>query len=268
MCGEESNGRLLRLGVAVHHARGPCSADHDRTPRPAGVRALYRRTGGPWHHPRPAGVEMGWTPRPSAPPRTAFVDGCHRPQPGRRAPGTERRVARIRPLNAQARHASRVIAEQPHRCRLIEESYPWSRTDETSLRVFCVFWPRPRGSGPACDAVGRAGGRSERRYELGRDARRRGLRGLVGAPTALVFLLVRPHLRWPAPWAGVAGCSVCFVAAAAFPPPAAQSALAGTPDTPALTALTFLVVIVGWMVGVDCLWTQLAARRHRSPGGR
>jgi hypothetical protein len=69
---------------------------------------------------------------------------------------------------------------------------------------------------------------------------------LVGAPIAWLFFAVRPLVRLPVPWAGVlAGCGL-FLVLSLVPLPAARSALAATPDTPAATALTFAVVFIAW----------------------
>jgi hypothetical protein len=48
---------------------------------------------------------------------------------------------------------------------------------------------------------------------------------------------------------------------AAVPPPAAQSALLDTPDTPAATALAFASLFAAWGAGLDCA----AARVLRPP---
>ena len=69
---------------------------------------------------------------------------------------------------------------------------------------------------------------------------------LLGAPIAWLFFALRPRVHLRSPWAGVlAGCGL-FLVLSLVPPPAARSALAGTPDTPAATALTFAVLFVGW----------------------
>lgn len=74
---------------------------------------------------------------------------------------------------------------------------------------------------------------------------------LVGAPVALMFALLRPHMAWKRPWLGVATGLSLFAALAAFQPPAARSALDGTPDTPGATALAFAVVFLLWGAGLD-----------------
>ena len=82
---------------------------------------------------------------------------------------------------------------------------------------------------------------------------------LLGTPIALAFLLFRPMLRVPRPWAGLTGGLLLFGIVAAMPPPAARSALASTSDTPAFTAAAFAVVLVGWMVALE--YAERIARR-------
>ena len=82
---------------------------------------------------------------------------------------------------------------------------------------------------------------------------------LIGTPVALIFLLVRPRIALRVPWAGVIGGIVFFALAVLLRPPSARSALSGTPDTPVFTALAFLIVLTGWMVGLD----YLSRRLHR-----
>ncbi|MGQ0650381.1 MAG: hypothetical protein ACT4P7_22805 [Gemmatimonadaceae bacterium] len=69
---------------------------------------------------------------------------------------------------------------------------------------------------------------------------------MVGAPLALLFFLVRPRLRLRRPWAGVVYGVVVFVVSAVFPPAAARSAMAGTPDDPRVTAALFAVLWIGF----------------------
>lgn len=75
----------------------------------------------------------------------------------------------------------------------------------------------------------------------------------VGTPIAFFFLLLRPLIPLPKPWAGVVGGGLLFAIAATIPTPAARSALAATPDTPAFTAMAFAVALVGWMMALECV---------------
>ena len=82
---------------------------------------------------------------------------------------------------------------------------------------------------------------------------------LIGAPIALLFFMFRHRVSVPAPWAGLLCGFALFLVFLVFPPPAAQSALVDTPDTPASTAVAFAVLFVGWgamleYVGRRLLW--------------
>jgi hypothetical protein len=74
---------------------------------------------------------------------------------------------------------------------------------------------------------------------------------LIGAPVALVFWVARPRIRIPAPWAGSVLGLLLMGWFSLARPPAARSALAGTPDTPLLTWLGFLSVFVLWGTALD-----------------
>ena len=69
---------------------------------------------------------------------------------------------------------------------------------------------------------------------------------LIGAPGAWLFFVLRPRVSLPIPWAGVLCGLGLFLLFSVTPPPAARSALANTPDTPAATALAFAVLFVAW----------------------
>ena len=69
---------------------------------------------------------------------------------------------------------------------------------------------------------------------------------LIGAPGAWLFFVLRPRVNLPIPWAGVLCGLGLFLLFSVIPPPAARSALANTPDTPAATALAFAVLFVAW----------------------
>lgn len=83
---------------------------------------------------------------------------------------------------------------------------------------------------------------------------------IIGTPVALIFLLIRPRLALRAPWVGLLGGSAAFALAAVLPPSSARSALGGTPDTPAFTALTFWALLTGWMIGLDYVATRFFRR--------
>jgi hypothetical protein len=74
---------------------------------------------------------------------------------------------------------------------------------------------------------------------------------LAGAPCALVFLLARRRLATAALWPGLACGVLVFLGLWLVRPPAAQSALAGTPDTPAATFAAFAVVFAAWGMGLE-----------------
>jgi hypothetical protein len=76
---------------------------------------------------------------------------------------------------------------------------------------------------------------------------------LVGTPVALAFLSFRRRLSVPAPWGGVAVGLCLFFVLSVLQPPSAQSALAGTPDTPEATAVAFGVMFAAWGVFLDSL---------------
>ncbi len=84
---------------------------------------------------------------------------------------------------------------------------------------------------------------------------------LVGTPAALAFLIVRPQIPVARGWAGVVHGLALFTVLVVVPPPAARSALEGTPDTSATAALAFAVVFAAWGLGLDLMERHLP--RHR-----
>lgn len=76
---------------------------------------------------------------------------------------------------------------------------------------------------------------------------------IVGAPAAWAFLGLAPLTRIRRPFPGLVWGFVLFVGLALAPPPAARSALAGTPDTPWVTATLFCSLFLLWGVGLDTL---------------
>ena len=84
---------------------------------------------------------------------------------------------------------------------------------------------------------------------------------LIGAPVAWLFFVLRPRVKLRIPWAGVLCGLGVFLLFSLIPPPAARSALAATPDTPAATALAFAVLFVAWgwileYVGRRMVWLR------------
>ena len=74
---------------------------------------------------------------------------------------------------------------------------------------------------------------------------------LAGTPLALVFLALRRWLPSRAAWPGLLFGLAVFGVLALAPPPAARSALADTPDTPAATAAAFALCFAVWGAGLD-----------------
>jgi hypothetical protein len=69
---------------------------------------------------------------------------------------------------------------------------------------------------------------------------------MIGTPVALLFFGFRSRVPSWQPWLGpLCGLSL-FGVLSAVPPPAARSALAATPDTPAATALAFAILFAAW----------------------
>lgn len=83
---------------------------------------------------------------------------------------------------------------------------------------------------------------------------------LAGAPCALVFLLARPRLATSTIWPGVACGVLVFVGMLLLRPPAAQSALDGTPDTPAATFVAFAVVFLAWGLALEFVSRRIDRR--------
>ena len=76
---------------------------------------------------------------------------------------------------------------------------------------------------------------------------------MIGAPVAMLFFGIRPRLPVRRPWPGLLWGLSLFGILTAAPPPAAQSALAATPDTSAATALAFGVLFVTWGLALEYL---------------
>lgn len=86
---------------------------------------------------------------------------------------------------------------------------------------------------------------------------------LVGVPAAAVFLVARRRRSRRGWWPGLLFGAAMFAALTAVQPPAARSALAGTPDTPAATAVAFALLFLGWGLGLE--WMARRFGRHEPP---
>jgi hypothetical protein len=80
----------------------------------------------------------------------------------------------------------------------------------------------------------------------------------IGTPIALFFLALRSHLEWPKPWGGVALGTSLFAATALRPLPSAQSALAGTADSPLATAALFAALWIGYGLLLESFHARLS----------
>ncbi len=74
---------------------------------------------------------------------------------------------------------------------------------------------------------------------------------LLGAPVAIVFWLVRSRISLLRPFAGLTLGTAMTIVLTLLPPPSAQSALAGTNDTPLITLFGFLVLFTAWGAGLE-----------------
>jgi hypothetical protein len=90
-----------------------------------------------------------------------------------------------------------------------------------------------------------------------------GLGAIVGAPAACLLFAFRSRVPLRRPWAGLFWAAMLFAALAAIPPPAARSALAATPDTPAATALAFAVLFAAWGLVLEWLDSRHGVRPQR-----
>jgi hypothetical protein len=76
---------------------------------------------------------------------------------------------------------------------------------------------------------------------------------LLGTPLAVFFLIARRRTSRARPWLGIMYGLMVITALAAFQPPSARSALAGTPDTPAATAAVFAALFAAWGLALEGL---------------
>jgi hypothetical protein len=83
----------------------------------------------------------------------------------------------------------------------------------------------------------------------------------VGAALAWLFFIARHRVPLRSPWAGALYGLAIFLVFATAPPPAAQSALANTPDTPVATALLFTILFVGWGCILEFVYQRVARAR-------
>lgn len=89
--------------------------------------------------------------------------------------------------------------------------------------------------------------------------------GMIGMPVALLVWACRKRWRLPF-WSGTIAGLALFVIVAVFQPPAARSALAGTPDKPFGTALLFAAVFVSYGAVLDAIWAWRKSRPAASIG--
>lgn len=87
---------------------------------------------------------------------------------------------------------------------------------------------------------------------------------LVGTPVALLFFVFRLRVQVWRPWLGLLCGFSLFAVLGALPPPAARSALAATPDTPALTVLAFGVLFVAWGLMLEYFARRLLPSKSAS----
>lgn len=89
---------------------------------------------------------------------------------------------------------------------------------------------------------------------------------LVGLPIALGFFAVRGRVPLRSPYPGACLGLILFLALALRPPPSAQSALAGTPDPPVVTALLFCGLFLLFGIGLEWRWQRWKSAAGRSDG--
>jgi hypothetical protein len=82
---------------------------------------------------------------------------------------------------------------------------------------------------------------------------------MLGMPVALLAWTCRSKWRLPF-WFGTIVGLALFLLLAVFQPPAARSALGGTPDTPLWTALLFAAVFVSYGAVLDAIWAWRKSR--------
>jgi hypothetical protein len=87
---------------------------------------------------------------------------------------------------------------------------------------------------------------------------------LLGAPLAAAFFALRARLTACSYWPGLLWGAGVFGVLAFLPPPAARSALADTPDTPAATAAAFALCFVAWGLALDRIARGTTARHPLS----
>jgi hypothetical protein len=84
---------------------------------------------------------------------------------------------------------------------------------------------------------------------------------LIATPVSLLFFAFRTRVVKWRPWVGVVCGLSLFALLAAWPPPAARSALAATPDTPSATTAAFAVVFLAWGLLLEVLAPRLSRIR-------
>jgi zinc transporter ZupT len=84
-------------------------------------------------------------------------------------------------------------------------------------------------------------------------------RAMIGVPVALLVWICRAKWRLPFWFGTIAGVAL-FVILSVFQPPAARSALAGTPDKAWWTTVLFAAVFVFYGAVIDAIWTWRKSR--------
>jgi hypothetical protein len=100
-------------------------------------------------------------------------------------------------------------------------------------------------------------------YSLGGSLEVAAFGAMLGTPLAFAFLMLRRWFFIPPPWAGLLFGLALFAVLSILRPPSAQSALAGTPDTPMATGLAFALLFVLWGIGLDLIGRRLLPNKQR-----
>ncbi len=82
---------------------------------------------------------------------------------------------------------------------------------------------------------------------------------MIGIPVALLVWICRAKWRLPFWFGTIAGLAL-FVILSVFQPPAARSALAGTPDKALWTTVLFAAVFVLYGAVLDAIWAWRKSR--------
>ena len=100
-------------------------------------------------------------------------------------------------------------------------------------------------------------------YSLGGSLEVAAFGAMLGTPLAFAFLMLRLRVSMKAPWVGLLFGLIVFTMLSILRPPSAQSALAGTPDTPLSTALAFALLFAVWGIGLDLVSRRILPNKGR-----